>query len=233
MIEQLRPEGDMADLVYSAEYLVEQRFATISTESVQAATGLFRDVCLELYRETKQNGVYSKELAPLLNSEESELCTMLQDVVSVANKLILSEYTMRACREQDPRLPSHLFARPRLCVQDAVKYHLNEIMAGAELGGHYRLEAFISSGAYAHGWRARDLQTDKEVFVKTYKCKEEFGKDADHQDIVKSIMLELETAERISRLHWLMDHPNFVSVLKVLRPAPCCTASKVYTQGQR
>lgn len=36
---------------------------------------------------------------------------MLTDVIFLANKLIISEYNIRAARDQDPRLPGRLLVR--------------------------------------------------------------------------------------------------------------------------
>ena len=56
MIERMRPGGDSASLVYSAQKLVEMRFETMKIESVQAATKLFEDVAMQLYHEVEARG---------------------------------------------------------------------------------------------------------------------------------------------------------------------------------
>ena len=69
----------------------------------QAAVKLFSDVCMELYHELIQQGPYSKELLPLIHAEDADVRALLTDVVFLANKLIISEYHIRAARDQDPR----------------------------------------------------------------------------------------------------------------------------------
>ena len=112
---------------------------------------------------------------------------------------------------------SALLARPSsdLSGPVAVKNHLEELMIGAVIAGQYRLDAYIMAGSFGHGWRAVDLQTGLEVFVKTFKSKECFSK---HSNVMAGMVEELETAERISKVNHLMNHNNIVAVLKVRRP---------------
>jgi len=56
MTERLRPGGDSAALVYSAQKLVEMRFSTMKIDAVQAATKLFEDVCMEMYHDLARQG---------------------------------------------------------------------------------------------------------------------------------------------------------------------------------
>ena len=77
MIERLRPGGDSASLVYSAQKLVEMRFQTMKIESVQAATKLFEDVAMEIYHEVAEKGVFMACgcLVGLVCSSGAVVCT--------------------------------------------------------------------------------------------------------------------------------------------------------------
>jgi serine/threonine protein kinase len=228
MIERLRPGGDSASLVYSAQKLVEMRFQTMKIESVQAATKLFEDVAMEIYHEVAEKGPYSKDLLPLVHADDADVRSMLTEVVFLANKLIISEYNIRMARDQDPRLPSRLLVREGLSpTNDEVRSRIRELLMGAEIAGQYRLDTYIMAGGFGHGWGATDLQTGKVVFVKTFKSQEEFGQGAD--TVVAKMVEELETAERIMKVQRLMKHRNVVSVLKVPRNAMI----KVPSTGQQ
>ena len=52
---------------------------------------------------------------------------------------------------------------------DEVRSRIRELLMGAEIAGQYRLDTYIMAGGFGHGWGATDLQTGKEVFVKTFK----------------------------------------------------------------
>ena len=221
MIERLRPGGDSASLVYAAQKLVEVRFETMKIESVQAATKLFEDVAMQIYRELATQGPYSKDLLPLVHADDADVRSMLTEVVFLANKLIISEYNIRVARDQDPRLPGNLLVREgselSTSSSEEVCNRTNELLMGAEIAGQYRLDTYIMAGTFGHGWRATDLHTGREVFVKTFKSKEEFGEDND--TVVGPMVEELETAERIIKVQNLMQHRNVVAVLKVPRNA--------------
>ena len=144
---------------------------------------------------------------------------MLADVALQAKKMIVSEYGIHVARQHDPRLNADLLAceSAGLAAAKAIKYHLSDVLVGAEIAGRYRLEAYIMSGSYGHGWRAVDMHSGEEVFVKTFKSRQEFPR---HTNAVVSAMIEeLETAERISKVEALVNHPNIVAVLKVPRGA--------------
>eukprot|EP00669_Euglena_mutabilis_P007914 TRINITY_DN3088_c0_g1_i4.p2 TRINITY_DN3088_c0_g1~~TRINITY_DN3088_c0_g1_i4.p2 ORF type:complete len:739 (+),score=330.73 TRINITY_DN3088_c0_g1_i4:466-2682(+) len=218
MTERLRPGGDSAALVYSAQKLVEMRFSTMKIDAVQAATKLFEDVCMEMYHDLARQGPYSKELLPLIHADDTDVRSMLTDVIFLANKLIISEYNIRAARDQDPRLPGRLLVREGSTISQAeIRGRIRELLMGAEIAGQYRLDTYIMAGGFGHGWRGTDLQTGREVFVKTFKSEEEFGSGA--ETVVAKMVEELETAERIMKVQRLMKHPNVVSVLKVPRNA--------------
>eukprot|EP00668_Euglena_longa_P003646 GGOE01004268.1.p1 GENE.GGOE01004268.1~~GGOE01004268.1.p1 ORF type:complete len:942 (-),score=244.12 GGOE01004268.1:494-3268(-) len=218
MTERIRPGGDSASLVYTAQKLVEMRFSKMKIDAVQAATKLFEDVCMDMYHELAQQGPYSKELLPLIYADDVDVRAMLTDVIFLANKLIISEYNIRAARDQDPRLPGRLLVREGSTIsQGEIRGRIREILVGAEIGGQYRLDTYIMAGGFGHGWRGTDLQTGREVFVKTFKSEEEFGSGA--ETVVAKMVEELETAERIMKVQRLMKHANVVSVLKVPRNA--------------
>ena len=143
------------------------------------------------------------------------------------NKIIRSEYHIRAARDQDPRLPAGLLTRHGSPVTPITPitpmtpitplkpetHRITELLVGAEIAGQYRLDTYVSSGSFAHGWRATDLQTMNEVFVKTFKSRDEFDPGLD--SVTASMVAELENAERVMRVGRLMSHPNVVAVLKV------------------
>lgn len=218
MIERLRPGGDAAALVYAAQRLVEMRFTKMKIDAVQAATKLFEDVCMEMYHEMVQQGTYSKEFLPLIHADQADIRALLTDVIFLANKLIISEYNIRMARDQDPRLPGRLLVRAGLAISPVeIRSRIRELLVGAEIAGQYRLDTYIMAGGFGHGWRGTDLQTAKEVFVKTFKSEEEFGSGA--ETVVAKMVEELETAERIMKVQRLMNHRNVVSVVKVPRNA--------------
>ena len=71
----------------------------------------------------------------------------------------------QVARYHDPRLSSDLLAHKAagISADDGLKYHVKELLIGAEIAGQYRLDAYISSGTYGHGWRALDLQSGQMV----------------------------------------------------------------------
>eukprot|EP00667_Euglena_gracilis_P001455 EG_transcript_1456 len=218
MIERLRPGGDSSALVYAAQQLVELRFETMQIDSVQAATKLFEDTSIELYHELAQKGPYSRDLLPLIHADESDVRSMLSEVIFLGNKLIISEYKIRATKDQDPRLPSKMLRPEGVDVPDhEITTRIPELLMGAEIAGQYRLNTYIMAGGFGHGWKGTDLISGREVFVKTFKSAEEFPVGA--ENVKAGMVTELETAERIAKVQRLMEHPNVVSVLKVPRNA--------------
>jgi len=220
MIERMRPNGDGAALVYAAQNLVEKRFKTMNIHSVQAATRLFEDVCMELFHELVAQGPYSKDLLPLITADDTDIRSMLTDVIFLANKLIISEYNIRYARGQDPRLPGWLLVRGPNPTPHEVKARvarIAELLIGAEIAGQYRLDTYIMGGGFGHGWLGTDLQSQKPVFVKVFKTVEEFGPGS--EAVVAKMVEELETGERIKAVKRLMNHRNVVSVQKVPRNA--------------
>ena len=71
----------------------------------------------------------------------------------------------QVARKHDPRLNSALLAHKSagISADDGLKYHVKELLIGAEIAGQYRVDAYIASGTYGHGWRAIDLQSHHEV----------------------------------------------------------------------
>eukprot|EP00668_Euglena_longa_P029986 GGOE01037377.1.p1 GENE.GGOE01037377.1~~GGOE01037377.1.p1 ORF type:complete len:938 (-),score=288.75 GGOE01037377.1:294-3074(-) len=218
MIERMRPGGDGAALVYAAQNLVEKRYERMNIHAVQAATKLFEDVCMELCQDLAHKGPYSRDFLPLISCDGTEIRSILTDVIFLANKLIISEYNIRAARGQDPRLPSSLLRLNSLRMSSLpLVERIPELLVGAEIGGQYRLDTYIMAGTFGYGWKATDLQTNHEVFVKVFKPQEEFGLGM--EAVVAKMVEELETAERICKVKRLMQHPNVVAVLKVPRNA--------------
>ena len=97
MIEKLRPDGDMAALVYAAQSLVERGFGTLGSGPAQEATKLFAAVAMELFEEIKTAGTYHRDLLPLLHAEDADISNMLADVALVAKKQIVREYAIQVC----------------------------------------------------------------------------------------------------------------------------------------
>jgi serine/threonine protein kinase len=115
-------------------------------------------------------------------------------------------------------LPSDLLHRDDSPIPSAeTRNRIAELVMGAEIAGQYRLDTYINSGTFGHGWAATDMQNGNEVFVKTFKTDQEF--DPGQDMVVPKMVYELEVAERISQVKRLMDHPNVVAVLKVPRNA--------------
>ena len=74
---------------------------------------------------------YSKDLLPLVHAEDTDVRSMIEEVVFLANKLILSEYNIRVARDQDPRLPAHLLAQAGRRIGEG---WIDDLTQGARLG---------------------------------------------------------------------------------------------------
>ena len=88
-----------------------------------------------------------------MHSAAPDVRAMLQEVTRLAQRLVVSEYHMQKARSVDPRLPSHLLTRKGSTVPGSldVTIYVNQLLVGAEVAGRYRLDGYISCGAFGHG----------------------------------------------------------------------------------
>ena len=171
---------------------------------------------MAIYREAKQLGGYWTSLLPLMSVSSDTVQLLLEQVTHLTARLVRGEYRMHLVHESDPRLPIYLLTPPRdISGEDAVKTYLPSLLVGAEVAGRYRLDAYIMSGGFGHGFRATDLQCGHEVFVKIFKSSAE----APDMRSAKAMVEELETSERLMKVKRLMQHRNIVEVLQVPRSA--------------